>query len=75
MGAAFEGGDSSFAMSALVVIGTEVGVGSPAAEDGVEDAGELVGGGGDGLGRAELGFLAPEEGAEGRLAAMQAHGG
>ncbi len=45
------------------------------AEDGVEDAGELVGGGGDGFGGAELGASAAEEGAEGGLAAMKAHGG
>ena len=45
-----EGLDDTGAIGVVVVVDTEVGVGGVGAEDGVEDAGELVGGGGDGFG-------------------------
>ena len=47
-------------------------VGHAAGDDRVEDAGELVGGGGDGFGGAELGLHPAEEVTEGALAGLEA---
>ena len=59
-------------MSALIVLLPRVYVGGPVFEHEVEQSGQLVGRGRDGLGLSQLGFLATQEGAQGGVAAVKA---
>ena len=44
------------------------------AQHGVDEPGQLVGSGGDGLGRTQMGFLPPQEGTQGAVGAVQSVG-
>src|SRR3990170_5579206 len=61
-------------MSALIVLLPRVHVGGPVFEHEVEQSGQLVGRSRDGLGLSQVGFLAPQEGAQGGVAAVKAVG-
>ena len=50
---------------AFVVLCVGIHVRLPVPQHGVNDAGQLVGRGGDGLGRSQVGFLPAQEGAQG----------
>ena len=65
LSAAHELGDDPPLVAALVIVLAAVNVVGAEAEHPVDEAGELVGGGGDGFWGAEAGFQAAMEGAEG----------
>ena len=55
----------------LVVFRTSIHVLLAVAQHGVDEPGQLVGRGGDGLRRAQVGFLPAQEGAQGAVGAVQ----
>ena len=55
----------------LVVFSAGIHVLPAVAQHGIDESGQLVGGGGDGLGRSQVGFLPAQEGAQGAVGAVQ----
>ena len=61
----FGGAQRPLLILAFVVLRTGIHVVLAMAQHGIDEPGQLVGGGGDGLGRSQVGFLPPQEGAQG----------
>ena len=55
----------------LVVFRAGIHVFLAVAQHGIDEPSQLVGGGGDGLGRSQVGFLPAQEGAQGAAGAVQ----
>src|SRR5215469_8098833 len=75
LSAAHEIGDDSALVAAFVVVLAAVDVVGAEAEHAVDQAGELVGGGGNGFGRAETSLQAAMEGPERGVAVVEGAGG
>lgn len=72
---AFEVSQHAVAIAALIFLLTHLDIFSSVFEHGIHEAGQLVGGGGDSFGGAEVGLLSAQESAQGRMAVVQAQGG
>jgi len=75
LGLAFQVLDSACTGLAFIETGARVAILGAVLEHGIDDAGELVGGGGDALGLAEPGAHVAAETAQGAVAVQQALGG
>ena len=67
----FGGAQRPLLILAFVVFSAGIHVVLAMAQHGIDEPGQLVGGGGDGLGRTQLGLLPAQEGTQGAVGAVQ----